>query len=1056
MQNHVTFWDTSIWNSPIVQATMPRPPSSQYEPVLRMNVQPFPHGLNQSVFSHRVDSTRIAIASNDAVTAVAATGGLLWVGTANGRLIRHDTVTNTADEVRGRLGGRFDNAVWRIYADPYSRGALVILKNADGYHAHSTGPVRPRWLAKLRGSRCVCSTWIRVPRKGGKKPDAAVALLGTAFGAVFSLEIDEKYEKDDTLAKLWAAPNGERIDGLRVEQVAGKFIGTVATTSALYLFSDALSLSELFNDEHMAVVNRTPDSIAKPGVADENTVTNSGSGEELLPSELQFMTGNSGVASRRFVWAATAGVMHAQLAVKRRRNDNPTKAPSGSPRPTKSTVIASVQDMDLISWMRLKETSGSAVPLAFNLSAFHVLVLYPGSVYAFNQISGQLTQRITVWSPTGSTSSSEKKSSDWPISSARKRGSPPSSELSSSGTRSARDNGKRVGSGWDDQAGGGEVLSSPAAGFARDVLKDALWIYTEDGEFSRLTASNEEHTEAWKAAKAMNRFDLAMALVSNGMLDDTAMVQTREAVLEAQADHAAAEGNWDVAAQQYAKTNRPVESVILKIVDAYSGKDKPESTSGEQSAKTSMPLLKALGVGSRLEMLKHIKTYLIRKLDRMESSKPMQRTIFATMLVQLYATHLSSEMDEELREEVRKDFGHFLADRHGDLDTSTAVSILNRNGCYEEAWKLTVLSGDISQASDISSRRGQIVQSLSLLKDSKVNSDRDKMSQLISNLSTNLIPQAPHKVSSALGRTLKKENQNTDHLTVIQGLARVARGSENQETGKEAYRFATSYLFDLLHDWNSGAGKTDPSMVDGKVTHEWYNLITFLFQLHSEFGTETEAQRSFDHLVAPRLPDSIASMSEPTYDALGAILRSAASGGFQRLQVHLYQALALHVTAIQLAVDIDPKLAEAKVAMLGQTDMPDHLQKPLWCLVASKSDDPVGVVERSKGLLHIEDVLTSMMQFESATERVKAAVADSLEEHKRLANVAKSDSKSALEVTKSLREDLEKARAWQREHLEERGNNGSLSYSSEQAIAALDSPFSHGHTLPLDARKFIQ
>lgn len=1033
-----------------------------------------PSGLNDAVFAHHVHSARVFVHSSDTVTAVAATGGLLWVGTASGRLLRHDTVSQTNDEVRGRLGpGRLDNAVWRVYADPYSHGVLVILQNADSYHAHGMGPIKPRWLSKLRGLRCVSASWIRVPSKGEKKPNVPVVLLGTAFGALFSLAIDDKHEKDDKLAKLWAAPNGERINGIRVEQVASKFIGTVATISALYLFRDAPSLTDLFDEDRMTVLNRGSDSAAALDISNGQRCNGE---EELLPSELQFMTGNSGVASRRFVWAGAAGVLHAQLAVKRRRNYKQTDIVENVSS-TRSTVIATIQDMELISWSRLKETSGSAVPLACNLSAFHVLVLYPGSVFAFNQISGQLTQQITVWSPTGSLASPEKKHSNWPPNVSRSRRRLPSSELSIPNLHQGRVADKRTPVGWEKALATDRLLSSPAAGFARDVLTDCLWIYTEDGEFSRLIASDEEQTEAWKASKAMNRFDLAMALaplVSSVAQGNTKMFQTKEAVLEAQADHAASEGDWDVAAQLYAKTNRSVESVILSIVEACSTQSESASDTFQGVDRTTQ--LPSLGVGARLVMTRHIKTYLVQKLDRTDSSKPMQRTIIATMLVQMYATHLSSETDEKLREEVTKDFGHFLADRHEDLNTSTAFAILNGNGCYEEAWRLAVLAGDVNMASELSSRRGEIDRTLTLLQNPAVSEDTDKLSQIVCNFSNMLFPQAPSKVSSSIARTLKRKGHDGDHIAVVQGLARVARGSKNEETSREAYCSTVNYLFELLHDWKSGAGKGDPSVIDGKLSTDWYSLVTFLFQLHSEFGTETEAQKSFDQLVVPRLPGDLVEISELTINALGAILRSSANGGFHKLRVHLYQALSLHVTAIQLAVEVDVKLAEVKLGTLWQTDIPENLKKSLWCLVASKSDDPVGVVERSRGLLHIEDVLTSMEQFDSATERVKTAVAESLEEHKRLAIVAKSDATAALEVTSSLREDLERARLWQNEHSQQRyshlrrsraftcghrvstavrdsGGSNECKLCGRQAIMAIDSPFDSDLTLPLEISK---
>lgn len=929
-----------------------------------------------------------------------------------------------------------------------------MLRNADGYHARPTGPLRPRWLAKLRGLRCVSAAWIAIPPH--LQPHRPVILLGTAFGALFSLSIDDALERDDVLSRLWVAPTGHRVDGVRVEHVAGKFVATVATTSALYLFSNAVSLPELFTDKHTVVISRDsqPQSLSAKPVPEPSDPT-------PLPSDLQFMTGSSGQASRRFVWAGSAGITHAQLSVRRQKSkaSNGVESPRASSR---STVIASVIEKDIISWARLKQTSGSAVPLACNLSAFHVLVLYPASVFAYNQISGQLTQLITVWSPDRRTNARSRAVSE------------NSAERSGDGTRMGRgesslaaigDRPRRGTTSWEDAADfpGGDLLSSPAAGFARDVLTDVLWVYTEDGEFSRMVASDEEQMEAWKAAKAMGRFGLAMALaplVSGGMADDTAMFQTREAVLEAQADHAASRGDWDIAAQLYAKTNRPIESVLLDIVEAYS------ETQLETRSSANDLNLRSLGIGSRLVMTRHMITYLVRKLDKMESSRAMQRTIIATMLVQMYASQLSGETDEVLRAEVRKDFGHFLADRYKDLDMNTAVAVLNKNGCEEEAWKLAVLSGNVILAATLSSRRGEIEQTLSLLKEPVVTEDAEKMSLLIGTLCNQLLHQAPQKVSSGIAWALKKGPYTNDHITVVQGLARVARGKKEAQS-KEAYQAVTGYLFDLLQDWNARNARTDTNDTNKNSPSSWHNLIAFLFQLHAEFGTESEAQRSYDHLVGPRL---VHDKSPATREALGTILCSATSAGFQRLCVVLYQGLGLHEAGVQLAAQIDVKLAEAKVELLGQTDLPENVKHGLWCVVASKSEDAIGVVERSKGVLHVEDVLTGMGAFDSATERVKAAVEGALREHQRRAGVAKSDAVAALEVCDRLREDVEKARAWQKEKAgkipggrggwfacghEVTGEEDSMlgkmecEFCSGAAVDSIDKPFDTGCELPL-------
>lgn len=972
------------------------------------------------------------------------------MGTESGRLIRHDTVNGAVEEVRGRLGtGRLDNAVWRIYADPHTHAALAILRNADGYIAHGTGPVRPRWLAKLRGLRCTSGTWLRIQQQNG---DRSVMLLGTAFGALFSLTVNSKNEKDDTLTLLWNVPNGERIDGIRVEQVAAKFVATVATTSVLYLFSDALQLSELFTEDRVSVVSRADAASPMPAAKLDQHTDN-----EVLPSELQFMTGNSGVASRRFVWAGALGVTHAQLSVRRRRTNQTPDASKDTKRSTPSTVIASLADRDTIAWSVLKDTSDSAVPLSCNLSAFHVLVLYPGAVYAFNHISGRLTQRLALWSP-GHGDLQKEQSGTWPLTTPQVARTPPSPRDAVTGV---------------DNHSESRLLSSPASGFARDVLVDCLWIYTSDGEFARLVVSPEEQTEAWRAAKAMGRFDLAMALaplVSSGLPDDTAIFQSREAVLEAQADHAAREGDWDVAAQLYAKTNRPVESVVLMIVEAcwkpMRGGVVPSSGRFD---------LRDLGVGARLVTVKHVITYLVRKLDRMDSSKPMQRTILATILVQLYSSQLASETDETIREEVRKDFNNFLADWYRDLDIGTTLGILSKNGCHEEAWNSAVLSGDILVACDMSTRRGQVDQSLSLLKKDNVLNDADMLRQLVAELANGLAPVAPKRVANALSRSFHNEVRHSDHVAVAQGLVRVARVEPDVEKRKEAYVATTRYLFDLLYHWRGagkpwGHGEGDEGR-DGDAIRTWKKLVNFLFVLHAEFGDEIEARRSYDQLIAPHVGHG---MSKGIEETLGVILRCAIVAGFQTLCIFLYQALGMHDTAVSLAVGIDIFEAEKLVSQLGPGAVSNRERRHLWCMVARASEDAVGVVERSKGVLHIEDVLNDMEAFESATERVKRAVANSLEEHKRLANLAKSEAVSALEVTSCLREDLEKARCWQNEEhakqlrlsyrtfscrhrikVKERlnGEARECTLCGDRAIDSTDAPFDHGLSLPVKMSK---
>lgn len=958
------------------------------------------------------------------------------------------------EEVRGRLGaGKLDNAVWRIYADPYTRGALVVLRNADGYRVHAAGPVRPRWLAKLRGTSVVAAAWVRVPGGGEKGTDAVVALLGTAFGSVFSLMCDDKYEKNDVVTTLWSAPNGERIDGLRVEYVAGKFVGTVATTSELYMFSDAVSLEELFASSPTST--STTSAALVSGVATRKD-DNASSFEAPFPSELQFMTGSSGVASRRFVWAAKGGITHAQVSVRRRKGP---ASGAGS-----SAVVASVVEKASISWATLKAASGSSVPLACNLSAYHVLVLYPASVYAFNQISGDLTQCINVWSPSGLSPVGSDASPPARSPLSERRYSTPftvgagTGNAAGSGQRLTK---RRLSVGWEEEPGAKQGLSSPAAGFARDVLADTLWIFTEDGQMAQLTASELEQKEAWNAAKAVGRFDLAMALaplVSGNAEDDSYVGQTREAVLMAQADHAAAKGDWEAASRLYAKTNKPILTVILDIVQACS------STANELNGVESDAVLVAevggapalVSAKNRILMTRHILEYLVRKLDQMDDAKPTQRTIVATMLVQLYASRISGEVDVDKQAETRKDFGHFLADRHQDLDNATALAILSRHGCFEEAKKLALLAGETLHASDMSTRRGHVQETIELLQDPLIQADEDVFGDLVATLARSLASEAPREIANVLFVSTKcAAGQHLDHIRLVSGFARSARSASNQEHSHEAYASAVEYIHNVLGTpLDSGRerkGEDEVKRLEMAQSKDWHDLVVFLFELHAEFGREQDAERSYEVIVAPEVAKGV---NEDLANTIGCMLRSGFHSNCRKLCVSLYQALGLHDAAITLALDLDVDLAEARLSALPAGAVPLKMRRALWCQIAGKSVDPVGVVERSGGILHIEDVLTEMPQFESATERVKTAVASSLVEHKRVAQSAGAATTATLVVTDSLRNDLVRARAWRGGrylscgHRIPRTAGAECSLCGSHAISSLDAPFDSGPSVP--------
>lgn len=683
------------------------------------------------------------------------------------------------------------------------------------------------------------------------------------------------------------------------------------------------------------------------------------------------------------------------------------------------------------------------------------------------------------------------------------------------------------------------------------------------------------------------------------------MLQTSEAAVEAQADQLAKDGDWDAAVRLYAKTNRPIESVLLSILDSCllspststtslmnsisssntasnSGNEKDngpnklrkrsslsllnlitkkqtnDAKSNENSSKQQHINLGELGISSRLKTINYIIIYLVYKLDRIDrQQKSMQRTIIATLLVQLYSIQLSSEINNDEKEELKKDFFNFLTDQHEDLDFHTSVSILIKNDCYDEAWHLSLLTKNILYACELSTKKGNIDQCLSLLtltsktvkspasiasaSASKENSSAspssasnlillnnyDLLNQYILLVSNGLLYKSPKKIAGALNKTLKKQEYNKNnyinHMNILYGLTKIIRqhnsnisNNESKLKSEEAYYAAVNYIVDLILELmknsnsasstttsnddsgsrnNSSAANT-PNEILNTISEDWYNFIIFLFSLHAEFGTEKEAQKSFDVLMLPLLKshnqqqkqngNSIDTNARDASSEKVILLKKALSGilecclpiNYKRLCVYVYEGLEEYEKCIRTAMQVDLELTERKLIEIKQDSMKSHrldtdTLKKLWCDLVKQYknyNDIVGIVERSKGLLHIEDILIDMDNFDCASEKIKHAVEYSLQQHNKMANEAKDRSNSALQIINYLKNDIDAAKQWTQDQNDIETRKKRTSYLScghpsyylnrrtmqcmlcgKSVIESIDMPFGRGLSLPVMA-----
>ena len=63
------------------------------------------------------------------------------------------------------------------------------------------------------------------------------------------------------------------------------------------------------------------------------------------------------------------------------------------------------------------------------------------------------------------------------------------------------------------------------------MTRDVLWVFSEDGQLARVTTSDAQYVDAWRAAHDVGQLDLAMALAP--MVAPRAVLETRMAMLRA-------------------------------------------------------------------------------------------------------------------------------------------------------------------------------------------------------------------------------------------------------------------------------------------------------------------------------------------------------------------------------------------------------------------------------------------------------------------------------------------------------------------------------------------
>ncbi|GJQ12714.1 hypothetical protein GpartN1_g4505.t1 [Galdieria partita] len=876
---------------------------------------------------------RKPISAGERVIVVSAANNVLFLGTDAGRLLRWDTNLDDLEEIK--LTRAPKEQPRRIFPDYESRDFIVSFGTADNYYVKdssrhsSTGRLsfgsstgeRPRALGRIRGvtltaahfmplesSRFFCSISEpkTPPSEGAENPtnwmSQRLILLGSENGVILGLFVDNTTGKDENVVKLWNVPGAEAIYGIRGEIVSNigmekvyAFTTIVCTSNRLYQFVGDANLEIFQRNPHVLEITPTDSETShKAKAAPVSSSTSPLSPNITKPTKqatsqrVCFFTVDCGRRAQKFCWTTCAGVIHGELDWKR------------VIRSYSSSVIMNK------SLIRLdgSHSPRSSVLLAASLTEFYVVLLYSDRVILVNQLSGRIFQELNV-SFTSSLRSSPQFASI-----------APSSQM----TRSQIN----------------------ASDMIQDIVNNSLWIYASNGYFLRLSCDNEEEG-IWKVGLEMNRFDVALRLSQTEE-------QAREVFL-AQADWLAdVNGAYREAAKLYAKTRKPMEEVLLKLLEA------PWKVSAGE--------------------LNPIMEYLISLLDQLSLDLPMQRTIIATLILEEYCKELcvSGIVENDMKEgPLKEDFNAFLQDHWQDLDLKTSFLILLSHGLWEAAVNLSMCSKKWQNAIQICIQNEAYSKALDIL-------IRAEDPEMFSKFAGYLALHVPEELASTALLCGKEAV-----IRVIPALLRTFHFSSHENIRRRA-------LYGCL------------SLLETRKDDPYYcKLILLLYALDEN---EEAAMESFQ-TTYPKLE------SQQLQDYCIFAMRCCLLGNFGKVCVQIFQSLGMLGDAVELACRMDPAYAKDIVLHLTNQVENRELVRKFWLRVAlamggSNPSSLAKVMEDSNGILQMEDVMPLMEDFLEMDEDMKSAVCYSLITNQNRIQSAIEISSRAERTLEELDEEMEK------------------------------------------------
>ncbi|KAH8918945.1 hypothetical protein BT69DRAFT_1267230 [Atractiella rhizophila] len=445
-------------------------------------------------------------------------------------------------------------------------------------------------------------------------------------------------------------------------------------------------------------------------------------------------------------------------------------------------------------------------------------------------------------------------------------------------------------------------------GITADHTKRLYWVYTSDSIFE-LKIVNEDRN-VWKILLEKGNFDTALKYAKS--------TQQRDAVLTSQGDSFFNAAKYIPAAQAYAKSSKPFEEVVLKLVE----KDERDA----------------------------LRYYLMSKLERLSKKARTQRIMLATWLVEMYlakinqledfaASESSSEDAENFHAEkavMEEDMKQFLDTYKDNLDVRTTFDLITNHGRDDILLHFATLVGDWERIITYWVRKQNWTKALDTL-------NRQDDDELFYRFSPALIRAAPKQTVDILQR-----HPNLDVRRLLPALVQPSRHAGTTDRQEQVIRYL---MFSILQLHN-----TDPAV---------HNALLTLFAT-SPSQDETPLLRFL--AASSDDPDT----GRPYYD-LDYALRTCKANNRIQSCVDIYAKMGLWESSVDLALekgDVELAITNAdKASEEGVDGAQEGLRKRLWLKVAryvvvEKQDIKMAMkFLESTDLLKIEDILPFFPDF---------------------------------------------------------------------------------------------